>query len=131
MSAQLKGPKIQRDIALLIRLLWRIEGWEDPTSRSCMASTTAFVELIGGYKSCPCSSCNSIVDSSKTTAAILEPHIRALIQSGGEKTSDFWAIDPKGDRQQLTSTAIEAAVYNMMEKYLLTCEKVDDGEPAP
>jgi len=105
---QLDGPKIQKDVALLIRLLWRLEGWEDPTHRSAMHATARFIEHIGGYESCPCSSCSSMVASSKTTAAILEPHIRALT----EPTT-------------LTSAAVQAAVYNLLGHYLCTIEKED------
>jgi hypothetical protein len=117
-SVQLKGPKIQRDIALLLRLLWRLEGWEDPTDRSAMHATSYFVEHIGGFEPCPCSSCNSLVSSSKTTAAILEPHIKAIVD--GKHT----AMD--GTETRLTTAAVEAAVYNMLGQYLLTITEIDE-----
>jgi hypothetical protein len=114
-TVQLKGPKIQRDIALLIRLLWRLEGWEDPTDRSAMHATARFVEHVGGFEPCPCSSCNSMISSSKTTAAILEPHITAVVKGV------HMAMD--GTETRLTTAAVEAAVYNMMGKYLYTVDE--------
>ena len=122
MTVQLKGPKIQRDIALLIRLLWRLEGWEDPTDRSAMHATARFVEHVGGFEPCPCSSCNSMISSSKTTAAILQPHIEAVI--GGSQKS--LTLDGEGNPTILEAAAIEAAVYNMLGKYLYT---VDEEQP--
>ena len=105
-SAQLKGPRIMRDVSLLLRLMWRLEGWDDPSERSAMQCTVRLLENMALLKSCGCSSCNSIVDSSKTTAAILEPTIRGMILGN-------------------TEDAIEAAVYSMLKPYLLTLEEED------
>jgi len=71
-----------------------------------MQCTVRLLENMALLKSCGCSSCNSIVDSSKTTAAILEPTIRGMILGN-------------------TEDAIEAAVYSMLKPYLLTLEEED------
>lgn len=107
-DVQIKGPKIQRDIALLLRLLMKIDGWDDPSKPMLM--TTMFVEQIGGYEPCPCSSCASLVSSSKTTANILWPHIQDIV------TLDRHHPD-----------VVFTKVYHLLETYLM-CLNADDPD---
>jgi hypothetical protein len=83
-----------------------------------MAASISVLQNIGGMKGCDCSTCNSVVDSSKTTASILEPHIRALINTAG----------PGGlmEEAHLAPDAIESAVYSMLGKYLTCLDEDED-----
>lgn len=112
---QLKGPKIQRDVALLIRLLWRLEGWGDPTTRSALEAAQHFVGLIGCLETCDCGSCANLISATKTTAAILEPHLQNIVN---ERYPDGEHQD-----QYYTPDQIQAHVYSMLGKYLMTSEE--------
>jgi hypothetical protein len=119
---ELRGPKIQRDVALLLRLLWRLEGWGDPPTRSCFEATRNFVGHVGCLETCDCSSCANLVSATKTTAAIIEPHIRAL--------ADSHILTATGAYRYLSPEAVESAVYSLLGKYLMTCEEYGgDGPP--
>jgi len=88
-----------------------------------MVAAVAFLQNVGGYKGCDCSTCNSVVDSSKTSAAILEPHIQTLIEQAGERGIPENVFDPEGTPVKLPPHEIKAAVYSMLGKYLTSLEE--------
>ena len=96
-----KGPKVQRDLALLLQLL-RMVREEQDTARTQINVVVYTERFMGnlGFKICTCTPCSSMMGSASTTAAIIHKYIKEIPAA----TPEF----------------LQAKVYALLGEYLYT-----------
>lgn len=77
---KLKGPIIQRDVALLIRMLRKVAGWDSQAPGSIVDMTHSFLDKVAQIKTCSCSSCTGLIAASSTSADLLDVLLPALFE---------------------------------------------------